>query len=114
MSLVRRIPKPARRSERWRSPGHLAFVRKHACVACDSESGIEAAHVRLGSGAGMGQKPDDWRAVPLCRDCHAKQHTLGEMSFWVELGIGAEPVIEELIKASPKRAEIAAERASRG
>lgn len=63
----------------------------------------EAAHVRLGSHCGMAQKPDDWRTVSLCRDCHAKQHT-GEATFWK--GRDVEALIAAFIKASPKRREI--------
>jgi len=68
---------------------------------------IEAAHVRLGSGAGMGEKPSDWRAVSLCggpEGCHARQHRTGEHSFWE--GRDVEALIEAFIKASPKRQEI--------
>jgi hypothetical protein len=59
MSLPPRIPKKAKRATRWRSQAHLAFVRSFACANCGSMVSIEAAHVRLGSGAGMGTKPDD-------------------------------------------------------
>jgi hypothetical protein len=75
---------------------------------------IEAAHVRLGSGAGIGQKPDDWRAVSLCAGphsnadgqlgCHNRQHIVGEETFWN--GRDVEALIAAFIKASPKRAEI--------
>lgn len=42
----------------------------------------DPAHIRVGSNAGMGQKPDDSKAVPLCRICHSKQHQQGERTFW--------------------------------
>jgi len=77
---------------------------------------IEAAHVRLGSNTGMGQKPDDWRTVPLCAGpysdikgqlgCHNRQHVLGEASFWRAAKMDPEALIKELIAASPKRADI--------
>ena len=109
--LPRRKPKAPKRSSRWRSQRHLAFVRDHACCNCDSVSGIEAAHVRIGSGAGMGQKPDDWRAVSLCRDCHSLQHSLGEQTFWrdwsIENGRTVEGLIDAFCKASPVAREIA-------
>jgi hypothetical protein len=71
-------------------------------------SAIEVAHVRIGSGAGMGQKPDDWRTVSLCREHHAEQHKIGEETFWLRrLRLSqVEPLIAAFIKASPKRAEI--------
>lgn len=62
--LPARIPKPRKRSSRWRSPSHCTFVRSHECCVpnCDGRP-IEVAHIRKGSGAGMGQKPDDWKAI---------------------------------------------------
>lgn len=115
--LLRKIPKPAKRSSRWRSQAHLNHVRSHACVYCGTTAPIEAAHVRIGSGAGIGQKPDDWRCVPLCRDCHAQQHRFGEPNFWCDYeglhGHTVEDVIAELIKTSPKRADIEREQKER-
>ena len=81
--LPSRIAKKPKRTARWRSQGHLNFIRSFHC-AKDGCQGmpIECAHVRYGSGAGMGQKPDDWRVVPLCREHHSQQHTVGEQTFW--------------------------------
>ena len=104
MILPRRIPKPTKRSSRWRSQAHCSFVRSHACCSCGSMAAIEVAHVRLGSGAGLGQKPDDYRAVSLCRDCHRQQHTIGEETFWD--GKDVEGLIEAFCKASPRAREI--------
>jgi hypothetical protein len=106
MTLPKRIAKQPKRSTRWRSLAHCNFVRKHACCVCGSESGIEVAHVRLGSGAGISQKPDDWRGVSLCRDDHRSQHSIGEATFWKRSGVDPEALIVAFIKASPRRAEI--------
>ena len=117
--LPRKIPKPAKRASRWRSQAHLAFVRSLHC-ARDGCAGlpIEAAHVRIGSGAGMGQKPDDWRTVGLCKWHHARQHTMGEPSFWAEYTASGQGTVDDLIAeynaASPRRAQIAAEMRERG
>ena len=111
--ILRRIPKTPKRSDRWKSQAHLGHVRKHACVNCGSTVNIEAAHVRIGSGAGIGQKPSDYYAVPLCggpQGCHSTQHQVGEQTFWVEYrkrtGHGVRAVIAELIRTSPRRREI--------
>ncbi len=103
--LPRRIPKPTKRASRWRSQAHAAFVRSHECCVpgCDGRP-IEFAHVRMGSGAGVGQKPDDWRGVSLCADHHREQHAVGEATFWGDRDI--EALIEAFIKASPRRSQI--------
>ncbi len=72
---------------------------------------IEVAHVRMNSGAGVGQKPDDWRTVSLCRVHHAQQHEVGERSFWA--GIDVEALIDAFCNASPKALEIRRLRAER-
>ena len=81
-------------------------------------AGIEVAHVRIGSGAGMGQKPDDWNTVSLCRDCHTYQHNLGERSFWdayrKEHGCTVHQLIDAYCKASPKAREITEAKRERG
>jgi hypothetical protein len=106
MNLIRRIPKKAKRSTRWKSQKHANFVRSHACVKCDAEAPIEFAHVRKGSGAGMGQKPDDFRAVALCKTCHQRQHTEGEVTFWT--GHNVEAIIEAFQRTSPAWRDIQA------
>jgi hypothetical protein len=119
-TLPPRVPKKAKRASRWKSTAHRDFVRSFACCACGSTGPREFAHVRLGSGAGMGQKPDDWRGVPLCAGphsnisgelgCHNVQHVVGEESFWRQYeerhGQTVEQLLEALIEASPRRAQI--------
>ena len=72
-------------------PIYLAMVRQMPCLGCNDEPS-EAAHVRMQSGThnkhgGMGKKPHDKWATPLCRDCHREQHRLGERAFWSIVGI---------------------------
>jgi hypothetical protein len=43
--------------------------------------------VRTGTDGGVGMKPGDRYTVPLCTACHAKQHRVGELSFWSALSI---------------------------
>ena len=43
--------------------------------------------MRTGTDGGVGVKPGDRYAVPLCSVCHAKQHRLGELTFWSALRI---------------------------
>lgn len=115
MPLPARLPKKERRSARWRSQAHLSFVRKHHCSmpGCQGVP-IEAAHVRINSGAGMGEKPSDWRAVSLCQFHHRQQHTVGEPAFWATYKAATGETVEQLIdafcKASPRAREIRLER----
>lgn len=102
--LPPRLPKKAKRDGRWRSQRHRNFVRDHACSVCHAAAPIEVAHVRLGSGAGMSQKPDDWRTVSLCRDCHQRQHNVGEVTFWT--GRDVDALIDLFCKNSPVASEI--------
>lgn len=113
MTLPARIPRKPKMATRWRSQAHLSFVRSFVCANCGAMNEREAAHVRINSGAGIGQKPDDWRAVPLCgglAGCHAVQHRIGEPEFWAIYerahGQSVEQLIADLITASPKRFEI--------
>jgi len=82
-TITRSKPKP----NSHRRLQHLAFVRQLPCIACGKAAPSEAAHVRTGADTGMGMKPGDRYAVPLCTACHAKQHRLGELSFWSALRI---------------------------
>lgn len=111
MVLPPRQTKPVKQSSRWRSQAHCTFVRGYQCAVPGCVGlPIEAAHVRFGSGAGMGQKPSDWRVTPLCSEHHRQQHTAGEPSFWqayqATTGQDVEALIDALCNASPKAAEI--------
>jgi hypothetical protein len=80
--LPRLRPKARKRTGRIRCRAHLAWVRRHECCVpgCKSEF-VEAAHVRRGTTAGMGQKPDDSLTIALCHTHHEEQHTIGEAEF---------------------------------
>ena len=82
-SIVRHKPKP----DLHRRMQHLAFLRQLSCVACGRAAPSEAAHVRTGTDGGAGMKPGDRYGVPLCAACHAKQHRVGELTFWSALRI---------------------------
>lgn len=108
--LPRRIPKEAKPEKRWRSPAHLAFVRSHeCCVPGCSRRPIEAAHVRTGTGGGMGMKPADYWVISLCGSVeghHAEQHNIGEAAFEKKYGIDMKALATEFAFASPKSREI--------
>lgn len=100
-----------RRTSRWQSEAHLDYIRDQPCCICGAPPISEAAHVRIGSGAGMSQKPSDWRAVPMDRACHGRQHSVGERTFWA--GLDVEAIIDSYCDVSPASEEIAEVRAWR-
>lgn len=106
--MIRKLPKRKRTSDRYTSQRHRNHVRGHACVMCDAEAPIEVAHVRLGTDGGMGKKPSDYFTVALCKDCHARQHEVGERTFWQ--GKDVDAIMAAFVRSSPVRAEIEAHR----
>lgn len=89
-----------------RSPAHRAWVRGHACSACGSMTAIECAHVRSGTGGGTGFKPSDRWTISLCKDCHARQHQVGEAAFEAERGLDMKRLAEAFFRASPHRGKL--------
>lgn len=104
--LIQREPKPGV-ARRIRSPGHLKWVRDHACCVpgCDGRP-IEAAHVRSGTDGGTGIKPGDQWTISLCRLHHAVQHQIGEISFEKVNGIDMKALAREFAAKSPHRGKL--------
>lgn len=73
---------------RERDEAHLKRLRLLPCARCADNQGSDAAHIRFSSAThgkknpGVGQKPNDRDALPLCRRCHTLQHEIGEAAFW--------------------------------
>lgn len=59
------VPRPR---SRYRSPAYLAEVRARPCCNCGAAAPSDPHHAGQ---RGVGQKADDYTAVPLCRRCHA-------------------------------------------
>lgn len=89
-------PMKDQRQPRVRDNAYLAFVRRQPCLVC-GKTPSDPAHIRFaphGSGwryVGKGEKPDDKRAAPLCREHHDLQHSMKEATFWSEV-LGRDPV----------------------
>jgi len=66
------VPKP---DPPWRSEEYRAYVASHRCCLCQKkrgpQGGVVAAHI---GSRGTSQKPPDYQTVPLCYDCHAREH----------------------------------------
>jgi len=69
----------------YRSKKYLEWIRQRNCLIKGWGSSI-AHHVRMGAGAGMGQKPSDYWTLPLSTDEHHKLHHMGEKAYWQEQG----------------------------
>lgn len=84
---------PGQRQPRERDNRHLAFIRRLPCAACGIAGPCDAAHLRAGDlnigkrHTGKAEKPSDRWTTPLCRDCHTRQHSGAELTFWSALGI---------------------------
>jgi hypothetical protein len=73
---------------------YLSRIRQLPCLYCGVDGFTQACHVRMQSGAhnkhgGMGKKPENKWALPLCQEHHDYQHRhpYGEEGFWIEVGI---------------------------
>jgi len=54
-----------------RDSKYLAHVRTLPCLGCGRTEQVQAAHVGgLAAGKGWSRKVSDFRALPLCLDCH--------------------------------------------
>jgi len=76
-TIARHKPKPGFRKRLK----HLAFVRQLPCVACGKAAPSHATHVRTGTDGGVGIKPGDHYAVPLCADLPPEKWTPGYADF---------------------------------
>lgn len=79
---------------------YLKAIRKLPCLRCQ-QTPSQAAHVRIGSNAGTGLKPDDRRTVPLCHKHHMEQHSRGEKTFWATMDFNKEVIMAALVEAYP-------------
>lgn len=84
---------PNQRRPRRRDKEHLAAVSELPCAVPGCGRGpVHVAHLRYANAlegaslCGKGQKPDDWRVLPLCPQHHMHgpqaQHAMNEQMFW--------------------------------
>ncbi len=63
-------------------PRHRKWLRTFHCVTPDCDgSQIEVSHLRSAANAGVGIKPHDAFAVPMCSECHRYYHNIGHKAF---------------------------------
>lgn len=99
-------PRSDRADTGRRSPRHRKWVRGFACCACGSQVAVECAHVRNGTDGGMGMKPSDRWCISLCKDCHARQHNVGETTFADHHQIDLRKLASEFFEASPYKRDL--------
>lgn len=86
-----------------RDDKYLDWVRQQPCVvtAFQQDWGypIHAHHVTIGSGRGLGQKPSDYRSIPLYSIEHDRLHAMGERAYWEAQGEDPHQLITSLMVA---------------
>lgn len=81
------------RLPRVKNDNHLDFIRSLPCVVCHNDIETEAAHLRAGNRrwgkniTGKQEKPSDLWVLPLCGNCHRKQHSMNEVQFYQDRNI---------------------------
>lgn len=93
------------RQPRVKDDAFLRFVRTLPCTTCGKAGPNHAAHIRMSSAEhgvinpGVGAKPSDRYAVPLCPKCHLyTQHAQGERQFWEGHGLDPFAVAKKLFE----------------
>ncbi len=106
MSMLRKLPKKAKRVDVVRCGGHRAYVREtFRCIVpgCDRLP-IEAMHVVIPGNGRMGSKTGDDRVLPGCSYHHTQAndsyHALGRDKFAQHHGLDLEALIIEVNKDS--------------
>lgn len=94
---------------RIRSAEHLRWIRGFACCVkmCNSESRIEAHHVKGGEPMAIGKKSGDNFATALCADHHREYHTIGKSAFEAKYGLDMLALAAEFASISPPLKKLA-------
>lgn len=79
----------------FRSRPYLDWVKSLECCGCGAPADDPHHAIAVGLGAGVGTKPSDLMAIPLCRVCHDELHNSpvdwellhGPQLLWVYLTI---------------------------
>jgi hypothetical protein len=84
---------------------YLAFIRKQPCLVCRDylSDPHHPKHTKYGGELGKNIKPDDKKAIPLCRTHHAIQENIGEERFYKKYNINP---LEEIKRLNAKYEQI--------
>lgn len=89
------------RQPREHNPQYLAWLRLRPCCVCGKSGPSEACHIRYTwdesekRSVGMGEKPSDKWAIPMCPAHHRLQHSMNEEKFW--LMVGKDPFVLAMV-----------------
>lgn len=62
--------------------------------------------MREGADGGMGMKPGDDTAIPLCGDAHAEGHRIGWRTFEARYGVDLDKLAAMYWRLSPHRKKV--------
>jgi hypothetical protein len=97
------------RQPRVHDRAYLDWIKQLPCLGCAVEGrttyGVDPAHIRHAfapwTPVGGGEKPDDHRCAPMCRQHHDEQHDMNEAVFWARLGVNPVTLCADLVAAYP-------------
>lgn len=82
--------------KKFRCEKYRKWIRTLPCLVTKTHHESQCAHIRHGTGGGMGLKPsDDW-CVPLHWREHILQHEIGEQAYWEDKLDKAKDVAQKL------------------
>jgi len=84
-----------------RCPEHLGWIRRQPCSVLDCRNQSVPHHVRNGGDGGMGVKPSDSWAVPICQVHHSELHRIGHRSFEKKHGLDLRAIALTFAAGSP-------------
>lgn len=67
---------------RIRDDKHRRFINSLPCAKCWAYPPSECSHISGAGGKGIALKVSDEYTLPLCRNCHAEAHRVGEKTFF--------------------------------
>lgn len=82
-----------------RSRDRLDFIKTLPCCVCGRSRNVQPCHTPRLAGdeaRGMGQKRDDFRAIPMCWIHHAEQHSIGWPRFIQTYDLDLQEILREL------------------
>lgn len=90
------------KTERLRSPCHLAWLRTLPCSVpgCTGEM-VQAHHIRVRAGVGL--KPSDRHCAPICLEHHAEGHQGGWRSFEIKHDVDLSAIAARLWSESNRK-----------